>query len=136
MSIYHEALKTILYFVYVLPILIRSFFMDFFWLIYISVFLGLFAWVFPLFAIKKFKIGKNAPGVYMVFSSFICALLSLLMLNTYRNYLIHIEDWILLMDTTAYFQLAAVVICVLTGILNSAALFFMVKRMQNERNHS
>ncbi len=106
--------------------------MGYDWLLIGSIVLGLFAWALPLLSIGKFRKNKDVLGTYMVYSSFICAVLSLLLVITYRNYLIRIEDWSALMDTIGGFQFASVILATVTGVLNSVALAFKFKMVQSK----
>lgn len=101
------------------------------WLNLGSMILGLLAWILPLLVITKFDKIKSVHGTYMLYGSLVSAILTLLFVITYRQYLISIEDWSALMDTNGSFQLASVVMVVVTIALNGVALASKIKKAQS-----
>ena len=78
-----------------------------------SLLLGLLAWILPLIGLAKCK----TNGVFILTSVSACAI-SLFMQILYTNYLIGIEDWSALMDTSRAVMLASSILVVVTIALN------------------
>ena len=102
------------------------------WLNLGSIILGLLAWILPLFAIVRFRKNKDIYCIYMIYISLVSAILSLLFVITYRNHLINIQDLPSLMDTNDTFQLASVVMSVVTIVINSLALGFKFTNLRKK----
>lgn len=89
---------------------------------------GLLAWVAPLLAMGQFEKKKDVQGTSMQLASLVSAIFSLLCVITYRNYLIHMEDFSALVDTTRGFQFASLVMIVVALGMNSLAVGFKLKQ--------
>lgn len=63
----------------------------------------------------------------MLYGGLAAAVVSLLLVITYRSYLISIEAWSALIDTRSGFQMASVVLVVLAIGINGIALFLRHK---------
>ncbi len=93
----------------------------------VSIVLGLLAWGLSISAIFLLAKKKTTQGIYCVFGSFVCALISLLLVMFYRNFLIAVGDWSALADTAGGFLFAAIVMTGLAAGMNGLALAVMAR---------
>ncbi len=99
------------------------------WLNLGSLVLGLTAWILPVANLAKHnKADHRNWVVFSVVSVSACAI-SLCMQIFYQNYLVHIEDWSALMDTSSAVALVSTVLVVVTIVLNAItlAVYYNVK---------
>jgi hypothetical protein len=88
-----------------------------------SLVLGLIAWILPLVSLTHAnKVGYRYWVGLSIASVSACAA-SLCMQIFYTYYLVKIEDWSALMDTTHATSFASLLLFVITIILNLATLF-------------
>lgn len=86
-----------------------------------SLVFGLIAWILPVVYIALYNINNRNWVVYSVASVSACAI-SLCMQIFYQNYLVRIEDWSALMDTSAAVALVSATLLVVTIVLNAIML--------------
>ncbi len=88
----------------------------------LSLLLGLIAWIVPILAIKYF--GKSTVKKFFRFSiiSFSACIASLCLQLFVINHRVQIQDWSAIMDTIGALIRIAVVLAVITLILNIMAL--------------
>ena len=96
-----------------------------------SLILGLISWIIPFVTIRLFDRNKVTKGVVFSYISYVCCILSLFFVITYNNYLVRIKDWSALMDTTKAFQIAIVILTVITCVLNAVSTQRMIKTIKN-----
>lgn len=92
------------------------------WLNLGSLALGLIAWILPVVNLMQHnKADRRNWAVFSVASLSACAT-SLCMQLFYSDYLVKIEDWSALMDTSSAVALVATILLVVTIILNAITL--------------
>jgi len=92
------------------------------WLNLGSLVLGLIAWILPVVnLVQHNKADRSNWIVFSVASVSACAV-SLCMQIFYGNHLVKIEDWSALMDTSSAVASAAIMLLVVTVILNAVTL--------------
>ncbi|KNZ40767.1 hypothetical protein [Acetobacterium bakii] len=103
------------------------------WLNLGSFVLGLIAWILPVINLeRRNKVGnRNWVGVSLASVS-ACAI-SLCMQMFYTNYLVKIEDWSALMDTSAAVAWVATMLLAVTIILNAITLIVYYKENSKDR---
>ncbi|WP_223702574.1 hypothetical protein [Sutcliffiella deserti] len=93
------------------------------WLNIGSLVLGLIAWILPVINLLQYKKHEHRNwGVLSIMSISACSI-SLYFQMVYNNYLVKIEDWSALMDTSGGVVFAATVLLVVTLLLNVITLF-------------
>lgn len=95
--------------------------MGYAWLNIASLSFGVLAWMLPIFAMMAFQKQKNPRGNSMMYGSLCFAVMSLFCVISYRHYLIQMEDWSALMDTTRGFQVASLVMTSVTVAMHILA---------------
>lgn len=91
---------------------------DYSWLSIGSLVLGLVAWLLPVFSIVQHHKRKNEfPFMVSILSMGACAI-ALWFQISYNSYLVQIQDWSALMDTTSTLNWVAVVLLIVTIALN------------------
>lgn len=92
------------------------------WLNLGSLVLGLMAWILPAVnLVRHNEAGRRSRAVFSVASLSACAV-SLCMQIFYTDYLVKIEDWSALMDTSNAVALVATLLVAVTIILNAITL--------------
>lgn len=87
-----------------------------------SILLGLAAWIFPIVNLVKRNKAENRNWVaYLLVSISACAI-SLFMQIAYQDYLVKIEDWSALMDTSSALVFVSVILLSITLMLNIITL--------------
>ena len=87
-----------------------------------SLVLGLVAWILPVVNLVSYdKANHRNWVVFSVVSISACAI-SLCMQIFYQNYLVRIEDWSALMDTSNAVALVSAILLVVTIVLNAITL--------------
>jgi len=86
-----------------------------------SLVFGLIAWVLPVVYIVLRNI-NNRNWVYFPVASVSACAISLCMQIFYQNYLVRVEDWSALMDTSAAVALVSATLLVVTIALNAITL--------------
>lgn len=101
------------------------------WLNVGSLVLGLIAWILPVVNLMLHnKAGRRNWAVFSVASVSACAI-SLCMQIFYNDYLVKIEDWPALMDTSSAVALVATILLAGTLILNAITLVVCGKKLEN-----
>lgn len=91
--------------------------LDYGWLNIGSFVLGLIAWIIPVYSmIQRKKIGKN-HSIMILLSMMACAI-ALWFQIVYNSYLVDIQDWTALLDTTSTLNCVAAVLLIVTILLN------------------
>ena len=91
------------------------------WLNLGSLVLGLIAWILPVINLAAHtKAGRRSFIIFSVASVSACAI-SLCMQIFYTDYLVKIEDWSALMDTSHAVTLVSALLLAVTMILNTTA---------------
>lgn len=95
-----------------------------------SLIFGIIALAIPIIMItvKKVSLKNAAVGIYF---SLLCALVSLFMQILYTKHLVDIEDWSALMDTQGAVVFAALVLIIVTMVLNGILLYRALKHRIN-----
>jgi len=92
------------------------------WLNLGSLILGLIAWILPVVnLVQRNKADHRNWVVFSIVSVSACAI-SLCMQIFYTNHLVEAEDWSALLDTSSAVALVAVILLVVTIILNTFSL--------------
>ncbi len=81
--------------------------------------MGLVAWIVPVLAIGRYKKGRSTKN-YTVYSFGLCAIALVFQLLEIKHR-IEISDWSALIDTIEAIIIAAIVLVVITTLLNFAA---------------
>ncbi len=88
-----------------------------------SLILGLIAWILPvIILVRPGKIGAKACALLCAGSLSACAI-SLCMQIFYSDYLVKIEDWSALLDTSEAVARVSLLLLIVTIILNGIALW-------------
>lgn len=96
-----------------------------------SLILGLIAWILPIINIILYNNYNNKKRfIFSVISLGACAI-SLWFQIIYNNYLVKIEDWSALMDTTHALVVVSSVLVIVTIVLNVISLFIYGHRQIN-----
>jgi len=98
------------------------------WLNLGSLVLGLIAWILPVVnLVQNNKAANKNWAVYSIASVSACAL-SLCLQFFYNDYLVKIEDWSALMDTSHALALVATFLLVVTIALNAITLVMYYRK--------
>lgn len=92
------------------------------WLNMGSLVLGLIAWILPVVNLMQHNKGDHRNWAVFSLASISACALSLYMQIFYTNYLIKIEDWSALMDTSPAVALLATLLLSVTIILNAVTM--------------
>lgn len=92
------------------------------WLNIGSLVIGLIAWILPVVNLMRYKKHYNKIWVALSIMSFSACAISLCFQIFYTYHLVKIEDWSALMDTTGAVAFGAVVLLIVTIVLNSITL--------------
>lgn len=87
-----------------------------------SLLLGLIAWILPIVNLAKHNKAEHKNWVAFSIASFIACSVSLFFQIVYQDYLVKIEDWSAIMDTSGALVLVSAVLIVVTIVLNIIAL--------------
>lgn len=100
---------------------------DYGWLNLISLVLGLIAWLIPASIIIQAKKRKlKIPFIMLLLSMGACGI-ALWCQISYNNYLVQIQDWTALMDTTSTLNWVSAVLLIVTVVLNSISAMMIYK---------
>lgn len=88
-----------------------------------SLLLGLIAWILPVVNIMRYKKHDHKNWMYLPVVSISSCAVSLFFQICYNDYLVKIEDWSALMDTTDAVVFVSAVLLIITIILNTITLF-------------
>ena len=91
---------------------------DYGWLNLGSLILGLIAWLIPFFGIIRHKKRKGNFSLLLLLVSMGACATALWFQISYNNYLVHIQDWTALMDTSPTLNWVAAVLFIGTLLLN------------------
>ena len=94
-----------------------------------SLVLGLIAWILPVINLMQHKKDENRNWVVLSTISLGACAISLFFQILYNNHLVNISDWTALMDTTNSLVFVALVLLVVTIILNIITLFIYRDRI-------
>lgn len=105
---------------------------DYGWLNIGSLILGLFAWLIPAVSILRHKKRKNKfLFVASLMSMGACAI-ALWFQISYNHYLVQIQDWTALMDTTSTLNWVSAVLLIVTILLNVLNAMVAHKNLASE----
>lgn len=91
------------------------------WLNIGSFVLGLLAWIIPIYSmIQRKKMGRNHS--ISIFLSMTACAIALWFQIAYNNYLVNLQDWGSLLDTTSTLNWVAAVLLIVTIFLNMISL--------------
>lgn len=93
-----------------------------------SLLLGLIAWMLPVMNLMRHKKQGNKSLIILSIVSVSACAISLCFQIIYHNYLVQIEDWSALMDTTGTLAVVASTLVIVTIILNAITLFVYFDR--------
>lgn len=91
---------------------------DYSWLNLGSLILGLIAWLIPFFGIIRHKKSKGNVSLLLLLVSVGACATALWFQISYNNYLVHIQDWTALMDTSPTLNWVAGILLIGTLTLN------------------
>jgi cytochrome c oxidase subunit 4 len=94
-----------------------------------SLLLGLISWLFPIISIISYRRGNQKNWITLSILSMSACIISLWFQIIYNNYLVKIEDWSALMDTTGALVFVSAVLIIITIILNIINLFLYKNRL-------
>lgn len=100
---------------------------DYGWLNVGSLVLGLIAWLIPIVSIMQHKKGKNKFSLILSLLSVGACAIALWFQISYNNYLVQIQDWTALMDTTSTLNWVSAVLLIVTVVLNSISAMMTYK---------
>lgn len=100
------------------------------WLNFGSLILGLVAWILPIINIILYKNYNNKNWFIFSTTSITFCAISLWFQILYNNYLVQIEDWSALMDTTRAISIVSAILLIVTVILNIITLFMYAKKQK------
>jgi cytochrome c oxidase subunit 4 len=104
-----------------------------YWLNLGSLIFGLIAWGSPIASLAKKNKVENKNWAALSMLSLTACIISLYMQIIYNNYLVRIEDWSALMDTTFGVVLVSGILLVVTVILNIKTLV-VYRKLNNKIN--
>lgn len=105
---------------------------DYGWLNVGSLVLGLVAWFIPVVSIVRYKKRKTKfPFVLPLLSMGACAGALWLQIS-FNNYLVQIQDWTALMDTTSTLNWVSAVLLIVTILLNIVSAMVIHKNIISE----
>lgn len=87
-----------------------------------SLVLGLIAWILPVVNLMRYKKQDHRNWIALSFLSLSACSLSLYFQIFYNHHLVKIADWSALMDTTDAVAFVALVLLIVTVILNAITL--------------
>lgn len=87
-----------------------------------SLILGLIAWILPIINLTHDKKQENTNWIVLSMISISACAISLYFQIVYGNYLVRIEDWSALMDTSGALVLVGAILLIVTLLLNVATL--------------
>lgn len=87
-----------------------------------SLLLGLLAWILPVIMIVQRNKANYIKRIVYSFVSISACAISLCMQIFYTDYLVKIEDWSALMDTSAAIAVVSAILLVVTFVLNGIAI--------------
>lgn len=99
------------------------------WLNVGSLLLGLISWTLPIINIIRYKSGNQKNWITLSILSMSACIISLWFQIIYNHYLVVIEDWSALMDTTGALVFVSAVLLIITIILNAINLFLYKNRL-------
>ncbi|MBO8165566.1 MAG: hypothetical protein H0Z34_17960 [Brevibacillus sp.] len=94
-----------------------------------SLVLGLVAWILPVINLVRHKKSDHKNWVVLSMASISACAISLCFQIFYGSYLVKIEDWSALKDTTDAVAFVSSVLLVITILLNAVTLFVYRGRM-------
>ena len=99
------------------------------WLNISSLLLGLISWLFPIINIIRYRRGNQKNWITLSLLSMSACIISLWFQIIYNHYLVEIEDWSALMDTTGAVVFVSAVLIIITVLLNIINLFLHKSRL-------
>lgn len=99
------------------------------WLNVGSLLLGLISWTLPIINIIIYKNGTQKNWVNLSILSMSACIISLWFQIIYSHYLVVIEDWSALMDTTGTLVFVSAVLIIVTIVLNTINLLLYKNRL-------
>lgn len=105
------------------------------WLSIGSLVLGLVAWILPVLAIVRYQKESRGPSVLLVLLSISACAISLWFQISYTHFLVSIQDWTALLDTTGTLNRVSAVLLIVTFVLNGAYLFYAKNQGLNHKAH-
>ncbi|QDQ02370.1 hypothetical protein FOH38_18870 [Lysinibacillus fusiformis] len=87
-----------------------------------SLVLGLIAWILPVVSLMQYKKHNHSNWGVLAFLSISACAFSLCFQIFYNYHLVKIEDWSALMDTMGAVAFAAIVLVIVTILLNAITL--------------
>ena len=93
-----------------------------------SLVLGLIAWILPIINLMQYKKNNNKNWATLSIISMAACSISLCFQIIYNNHLVQIRDWTALMDTMGTLVLVALVLLVVTIILNAITVVIYSNR--------
>lgn len=102
------------------------------WLNVGSLVLGLIAWILPVANLAKHNKAEHKNWVVFSVASVSACAISLCMQIIYQNFLVRIEDWSAVMDTSGAVALVSTVLVVVTIGLNAITLVIYNKEKFND----
>lgn len=102
------------------------------WLNAGSLVLGLIAWILPVANLAKHNKAEHKNWVVFSIASVSACAISLCMQIIYQNFLVRIEDWSAVMDTSGALALVSTVLVVVTIGLNVITLVIYNKEKFND----
>jgi cytochrome c oxidase subunit 4 len=100
------------------------------WLNIGSLVLGLIAWLLPIINLVQYNKVNNRKWIILSVASVSACAISLYMQILYTDYLVKIEDWSALMDTSDGIASIAKLLLVVTIMLNLVTLVVYYKKSQ------
>ncbi|MFI3168764.1 MAG: hypothetical protein R3Y06_02330 [Faecalibacterium sp.] len=107
--------------------------MDYAWFNLSALIFGVAAWLLPFTAMAAQHKKKVARAAVLVQGGLACAVLSLLSVIVYQTYLVSIEDWSALMDTTNAVQFVSVVMALVAIALAVLAMGYGYYRAKQKQ---
>lgn len=104
---------------------------DYGWLNVGSLVLGLIAWFIPVVNIIQHKKGKKFSLILSLLSMGACVI-ALWFQISFNNYLVQIQDWTALMDTTNTLNWVSAVLLIVTVVLNNISAMMTYKYSVSE----
>jgi hypothetical protein len=97
-----------------------------------SLVLGLIAWILPVVNLLLHKKQKQRNWAVLPIMSISACAISLCFQIFYTKHLVEIEDWTALMDTAGTMAFVAAVLVIVSIILNTITIIYIVSKLQNE----
>ncbi|WP_271396513.1 hypothetical protein [Salinicoccus roseus] len=101
------------------------------WLNIGSLVLGLIAWILPIASLAKHNKNNNKTWVVFSIASISACVISLCFQILYNDYLVRIEDWSALMDTSKGVVRLSFLLAIVTIVLNVITAIVYNKKSKN-----